>query len=54
MGVLISKDLIDSYISDGEFVSVNNMLKEYDEIFLVFLSFINTFSEAAVRRCSSK
>ena len=27
--VLISKDLVDSYISHGEFVSVNNVLKKY-------------------------
>ena len=30
--VLISKALIDSYISHDEFVSVNNILKEYNEI----------------------
>ena len=30
--VLISKSLIDSYISHGEFASVNNVLKENDEI----------------------
>ena len=30
--VLISKDLIDSYISLDEFVSVNNVLKEYDNM----------------------
>ena len=29
--VLISKALIDSYISHDEFVLVNNMLKEYNE-----------------------
>ena len=29
--VLISKALIDSYISHDEFVSVNNVLKEYNE-----------------------
>ena len=29
---LISKALIDSYISHGEFVSVNNVLREYNEI----------------------
>ena len=28
---LISKDLIDSCISHDEFVSVNNMMKEYDD-----------------------
>ena len=28
--ILISRVLIDSYISQGEFVSVNNVLKEYD------------------------
>ena len=27
--VLISKALVDSYISHGEFVSVNNVLKRY-------------------------
>ena len=27
--VLISKALVDSYISHGEFVSVNNVLKKY-------------------------
>ena len=27
--VLISKTLIDSYISHDEFISVNNMLREY-------------------------
>ena len=30
--VLISKTLIDSYISYDEFVSANNVLKEYNEI----------------------
>ena len=30
--VLISKSLIDSYISHDEFVSVNNTLREYNEI----------------------
>ena len=30
--VLISKALIDSYISHGEFVSVNNVLREYNEM----------------------
>ena len=30
--VLISKSLIDSYISHDEFVSVNNLLREYNEI----------------------
>ena len=30
--VLISKALIDSYISHGDFVSVNNMLIEYYEM----------------------
>ena len=30
--VLISKALIDSYISHDEFVSVNNVLKEYIEM----------------------
>ena len=30
--VLISKALIGSYISHGEFVSVNNELREYNEI----------------------
>ena len=29
---LISKDLIDSDISHDEFVSVNNVLKEYDDM----------------------
>ena len=29
--VLISKSFIDSYISHGEFVSVNNVLREYNE-----------------------
>ena len=29
---LISKALIDSYISQDEFVLINNVLKEYDEI----------------------
>ena len=28
---LISKDLIDSCISHDEFVSVNNVMKEYDD-----------------------
>ena len=32
MEVLISKTLIDSNISHDEFVSVNNVLKEYDDI----------------------
>ena len=30
--VLIFKDLIDSYISHDEFVSVNNVLREYNEM----------------------
>ena len=30
--VLISKALIDSYIIHDEFVSVNNVLREYNEI----------------------
>ena len=30
--VLISKALIDSYINHGEFVSVNNVLREYYEM----------------------
>ena len=30
--VLISKSLIDSYISHHEFVSVNNVLREYNEL----------------------
>ena len=30
--VLISKALIDSYISHGDFVSINNMLREYNEM----------------------
>ena len=30
--VLISKSWIDSYISHDEFVSVNNVLREYNEI----------------------
>ena len=30
--VLISKFLIDSYISRDEFISVNNVLREYNEI----------------------
>ena len=30
--VLISKSLIDSYISHDEFVSVNNILREYNEM----------------------
>ena len=30
--VLISKSLIDSYISHDEFVSVNNVLKEYNQM----------------------
>ena len=29
--VLISKALIDSYISHGEFVSVNNVLRKHNE-----------------------
>ena len=29
--ILISKDLINSYVSHDEFVSVNNVLKEYDD-----------------------
>ena len=32
MKVLISKSLIDAYISQDEFVIVNNMLKEYDDM----------------------
>ena len=30
--VLISKALIDSYISHDEFVSINNLLREYHEM----------------------
>ena len=30
--VLISEALIDSYINDAKFVSVNNLLREYNEI----------------------
>ena len=30
--VLISRALTDSYISQDEFVSVNNVLREYDDI----------------------
>ena len=30
--VLISQSLIDSHISHDEFVSVNNVLKEYNEM----------------------
>ena len=30
--VLISKNLIDSYINYDEFVSVNNVLREYNKI----------------------
>ena len=30
--VLISEALIDLYISHDEFISINNVLKEYDEI----------------------
>ena len=30
--VLISKALIDSYISHDEFASLNNVLREYNEI----------------------
>ena len=30
--VLISKALIDSYINHGEFVSINNLLREYYEM----------------------
>ena len=30
--VLISKALINSYISHDEFVSVNNVLREYDDM----------------------
>ena len=32
MEVLISEDLIDSRISNEEFISVNNVLKEYDDM----------------------
>ena len=31
-GVLISKALINSYISHGDFFSVNNVLREYNEM----------------------
>lgn len=30
--VIISKDLINTYISQDEFISVNNMLKVYDKM----------------------
>ena len=29
--ILISKTLIDSYISHGETISINNLLQKYDE-----------------------
>ena len=32
MQVLISKALVDSYISNDEFVSINNVLREYNEM----------------------
>ena len=32
IAILVSKALIDSYISHDEFVSVNNMLREYNEM----------------------
>ena len=32
METLISKDLIDSYISHEKFVLVNNVLREYDDM----------------------
>ena len=32
INVLISKALIDSYINYDEFISVNNMLQEYNEM----------------------
>ena len=32
INILISKDLIDSYINSKEFVSINNVLKEYNKI----------------------
>ena len=32
MEVLISRSLINSYISHDEFVSVNNVLREYNEM----------------------
>ena len=32
MEVLISKALIDSYLSQDEIFSVNNVLKEYDDM----------------------
>ena len=30
--VLISKPLVDSYVSHDKFVSVNNVLREYNEV----------------------
>ena len=32
MQVLISKALVDSYISNDEFVSINNVVREYNEM----------------------
>ena len=32
IAILVSKALIDSYISHDEFVSVNNMLREHNEM----------------------
>ena len=48
--VLISKSLIDSNISHDEFVSINNMLKEYEQMkeeiknLTTFSKFIKDFS----------
>ena len=32
VGVVISRALIDSYVSHKEFVLINNMLREYDNM----------------------
>ena len=45
--VLISKSLIDSHISHYEFVSLNNVLREYSEIKREIINF-ETFMDYAI------
>ena len=47
--VLISKALIDYNISHDEFVLINNVLKEYDEIRNQYISRLNRHSDLATR-----
>ena len=54
--VLISKALIDSYISHDEFVSVNNVLIEYNEIksYVWYIKTIETFCVSGKKNTANK